>query len=74
MAELNMSKPTVVNGLKELEENNIIIKYQNVNDNRRHDYFINPITAWKGNSYTRDKQIKKIAGSNPGQLELFSEK
>jgi hypothetical protein len=74
MEELSMSKPTVVNALKELESNNIIIKYQNVNDNRRHDYFINPITAWKGNSYTRDKQIKKISGSNPNQLELFNAK
>jgi len=71
MEELVMSKPTVVNALKELETNNIIIKYQNMNDNRRHDYFINPITAWKGNSYTRDKQIKKIAGTNPDQLDMF---
>jgi hypothetical protein len=74
MEELVMSKPTVVNALKELETNNIIIKYQNVNDNRRHDYFINPITAWKGNSYTRDRQIKKIAGINPDQLDMFPDK
>ena len=74
MDELSMSKPTVINALKDLEVNNIIIKYQNINDNRRHDYFINPITAWKGNSYTWDKQKKKLAGSNPDQLELFSSK
>jgi hypothetical protein len=73
MEELNMSKPTVVNGLKDLESNNILIKFQNVNDNRRHDYFINPITAWKGNSFTRDKKIKQITKENPKQLNLFGE-
>lgn len=74
MEELKMSEPTVVNGLKELEVNNIIIKYQNTNDRRRHDYFINPTAAWKGNSYTRDKQIKKIKHDDPEQLNLFSTK
>lgn len=71
MEELNVSKPTVVNALKDLELNNIIIKYQNVSDNRRHDYFINPITAWKGNSFTRDKQIKQISINQSTQLDLF---
>ena len=74
MEELKMSEPTVVNGLKELEVNNIIIKYQNTKDRRRHDYFINPTAAWKGNSYTRDKQIKKIKHDDPEQLNLFSTK
>lgn len=73
MEELKMSKPTVVNALKDLEINNIIIKYQNVNDNRRHDYFINPVTAWKGNSYTWDQNKKKIAGTSPEQLTLFNQ-
>lgn len=73
MEELKMSKPTVVNALKDLEINNIIIKYQNVNDNRRHDYFINPVTAWKGNSYTWDQSKKKIAGISPEQLTLFNQ-
>jgi hypothetical protein len=74
MEELKMSEPTVVNGLKELEVNNIIIKFQNTKDRRRHDYFINPTAAWKGNSFTRDKQIKKITGENPNQLALFDTK
>jgi hypothetical protein len=72
MEELSVSKPTVVNALKDLEDNNILIKYQNVNDKRRHDYFINPITAWKGNSFTRQKQINKIKSEAPGQLNLFN--
>lgn len=72
MEELNVSKPTVVNALKDLEDSNILIKYQNVNDKRRHDYFINPITAWKGNSFTRQKQINKIKIEDPKQLDLFN--
>ena len=71
MEELSMSKPTVVNALKELEKNNILIKYQNVSDHRRHDYFINPITAWKGNSFTRKQQINKMSTENSKQLDLF---
>jgi hypothetical protein len=74
MEELNMSKPTVVNGLKELELSNILIKYQNINDNRRHDYFINPVTAWKGNSFTRNQKIKFLTSKDPKQLDLFVEK
>ena len=71
MDELSMSKPTVVNALKELESNNILIKYQNISDHRRHDYFINPITAWRGNSYTRQQQIKKMTSQDSKQLDLF---
>ena len=71
MEELKMSKPTVTSALNSLEENNIIIKYQNVNDKRRHDYFINPVSAWKGNSYTRNSKIKIIKEENPQQLDLF---
>jgi hypothetical protein len=71
--ELKMSKPTVCDGLALLEENNVLIKYQNVHDKRRHDYFINPVTAWKGNSFTRDKKLKVMASANTKQLELFGE-
>ena len=71
MEELNVSKPTVVNALKDLEYNNILIKYQNVNDKRRHDYFINPISAWKGKSPVRRNAIATIKNENPDQLELF---
>lgn len=71
--ELGMSKPTVCDGLKALEENNVLVKFQNVHDKRRHDYFINPVSAWKGNSYTRDKKLKTMATANTKQLELFGE-
>jgi hypothetical protein len=71
--ELGMSKPTVCDGLKALEENNVLVKYQNVHDKRRHDYFINPVSAWKGNSFTRDQKLKTMATANTKQLELFGE-
>lgn len=71
--ELKMSKPTVCDGLALLEENNVLIKYQNVHDKRRHDYFINPVSAWKGNSYTRKEKLKVMESANTNQLELFGE-
>lgn len=73
MEELLLSKPTVVNALKELEENNIIVKVVNVTDKRRHDYFINPLSAWKGNSFTRQKMIKSATLHDPKQLTMFTD-
>jgi predicted transcriptional regulator len=73
MEELNLSKPSVVNALKELEDNNIIMKVANVIDKRRNDYFINPLSAWKGNSFTRQKMIKTLTLHNPNQLSIFSD-
>jgi hypothetical protein len=67
------TKVVPIKGLKDLEKNNILVKYKNVNDARRHDYFINPITAWRGNSFTRNEAIKKIkSGDSPEQLDLFN--
>ena len=69
--ELNLkTKMTVVQALKELEDNNIIIKIENSQDRRRNDYFINPYTAWKGNSNTRKKMQKNLA-MHTSQLSLF---
>ena len=72
MEKLSLSKPTVVLALKELDENNIIKKFPNPIDHRRHDYFINPLSAWKGNSFTRKKMIQKITKEDPDQLSMFS--
>jgi len=69
--ELNMSERSVIRGLKEIEDCNIIIKYPHPTDRRRHDYFINPLGAWKGNSYARKKALKKLK-SNEKQLDLFN--
>jgi len=66
------SKMTIVSALKELQENNIIIKIENVTDRRRNDYFINPLSAWKGNSNTRKKMHRNLA-IHTNQLSLFPE-
>jgi len=66
--ELKYSERAVIRGLKELEDNNIIIKFPNPRDKRRHDYFINPVAVWKGNSYARKKVMAVL---DPDQLELF---
>lgn len=67
---LSMSKPTVTKALKELEKNNIIIKLKHPSDKRRHDYFINPMSSWKGNSYARQKMILTM---DKNQLSMFPE-
>lgn len=66
--ELDMTERTVISALKELEQNNVIVKFKHPSDKRRHDYFINPQAAWKGNSYTRKKVLTNI---DPDQLKLF---
>lgn len=68
---LNMSKRSVISALNELESNNIIIKIANPRDGRRHDYFLNPNTAWKGNGESREKAMSKLSKD---QLSLFGEK
>ena len=65
------SKATVINALKELVESNIIIKTDNLSDSRRNDYFINPHTAWKGNSEKWLSAKKKLKAENPAQTTLF---
>lgn len=71
--ELLMSKRAVIDGLNELEENNIIIKFKNGRDRRRHDYFINPTAAWRGNSVARKMFINKVNFEDPKQLKMWNE-
>jgi len=49
----------------------IIIRTKHPSDKRRNDYFINPVAAWRGNSYARKKIMSRI---DPSQLLLFGEK
>jgi hypothetical protein len=70
--ELNMTDRSIISALKELEDNNIIIKTPNLTDKRRHDYFINPTAAWKGNGHSRMNMMKKLQ-SNKNQISLFNE-
>jgi DNA-binding MarR family transcriptional regulator len=70
--ELSLTERSIITGLKELEVNNVILKFKHPIDKRRHDYFINPIAAWKGNSFTRKTTIRKVETETPGQLNLFN--
>lgn len=70
--ELKYPERTVIRALKQLQEYNIILKIQNVTDRRRNDYFINPLAAWKGNSWTRKKTTEKLNKLDPNQLNLFN--
>jgi DNA-binding transcriptional regulator GbsR (MarR family) len=67
---LEITERSVITALNELEGEKIIIKMKHGIDKRRNDYFINPLAAWKGNSYSRDKRIKTLV-QNKQQLELF---
>jgi hypothetical protein len=71
--DLNMSKKTIIVGLKELEDNNIIIKFKNTRDGRRNDYLINPTAAWRGNSVARNSMLKKVNFEDPKQLKMWKE-
>ena len=68
-----MSKKTIIVGLKELEDNNIIIKFKNTRDGRRNDYLINPTAAWRGNSVARNSMLKKVNFEDPKQLKMWKE-
>lgn len=68
--DLKMKERMVIYALKELTEHNIIIKTKYVTDRRRNDYFINPLAAWRGNSFTRKRSIKKLE-ENKNQLDIF---
>lgn len=65
---LKYTERSVIMALNELTDNNIVIKVKHPSDKRRHDYFINPIAAWRGNSYTRKKMIGSI---DTAQIALF---
>lgn len=65
--KLDLSKKTIVEGLKNLEQHGIIIKSKYENDNRGHEYTLNPYVAWKGDS-TKRTEKKKM---DKDQLALF---
>lgn len=71
MEETGLSIQTVKASIKQLKDKNIIISYDDVQDNRRNVYIINPNLAWRGTSMERVKTLKKIMGENPNQLTLF---
>lgn len=68
---LEITERSVITALRELEHEKIIIKLKHGIDKRRNDYFLNPLAAWKGNSFTREKRIKELM-KNDKQLALFA--
>jgi predicted transcriptional regulator len=66
---MNLSERTVKRSLDELWEKEVIVKNKDLNDKRRNVYYINPLTAWKGNVGDRTKSIKKLVNAN--QLKLL---
>lgn len=62
MSELmNLSRRSIIDAIKLLEVEGILVKIKNTMDLRRNDYFINPLVAWKGKSLERNKQISELA-------------
>ena len=72
-SELGKSTRSVLRALKELEDNQIIIRTAHPSDKRRNDYFINPTAAWRGNSFTRKKMMDAVQrqAGNSEQLKMF---
>lgn len=71
--KLSMSERSVISALNELEDNGVIAKVKSGTDRRRNDYFINPMSAWKGNSTARKMKLDIIEDEDPNQLHLFGE-
>lgn len=72
--QLELTERSVISAISELVENKIILKFPHPSDKRRHDYFINPMAAWKGNSYARKTKIKAILkDKNQTELTLFND-
>lgn len=70
--ELCISLSATEKGLKELKDNGVIVKVKHISDNRRNEYFINPMTAWKGKMLNRKIALSKLQ-KNENQLHLFGE-
>ena len=67
--ELKISERTVIRAFNELIKYNVVNKFKNKADRRINDYFINPVAAWKGNSYARKQFMSKMEDKK--QLSLF---
>jgi predicted transcriptional regulator len=67
--ELNVSEISIQRAMNELVKYNVINKFKNTGDRRRNDYFINPVAAWRGNSFARQKFMEQMEDKK--QLSLF---
>ena len=68
---LSITERSVMSAIKELKENNIVIITPHPSDKRRNDYFINPLAAWKGNSYTRRNTLQKLGRTQINMFENY---
>lgn len=71
--ETGIKRRTVVSALNELASNGIIIKAKNKQDKRLVDYFLNPMSAWKGKTLNRKIALQKAFHEDKNQLHLFGE-
>lgn len=71
--DIGMSLSSTERGIKELVDNGIIIKGKHPSDKRRNDYFINPMSAWKGKTLNRKIALQKLNVEQNNQLHLFGE-
>ena len=54
------SKKTIVDGIKELMNYNIILVLEDLDDKRRNVYYLNPMQSWKGKVAKRIQTIKRM--------------
>jgi hypothetical protein len=66
--QIGMTERTVRSAISELERANIINKVPYLKDKRRNEYFLNPLTSWKGTAEARNAFIQE---SDPNQLTIF---
>ena len=71
--EMGVSLSSIERGIRELEKNGIIYKSKHLSDKRRNDYFLNPLTAWKGKILNRKIALEKLSKEPDNQLHMFGE-
>jgi predicted transcriptional regulator len=69
---LKISEVSVKRATKWLCQQNILIKMEHTTDKRRLDYYVNPLSMWRGSAINRDKHLDKIRKhKDKMQLNLF---
>ena len=67
MEDLLLAKSTVIIAMEQLVKIQVVIKVKDMDDKRHNIYYINPVHAWKGRIYKRQRQIRE---KNKNQLVL----
>ena len=66
--KLEISMRSVSYAIRELKKHNVILQTKYLADRRRNEYYLNPLSSWKGNSKSRKKMLQIIPSN---QLSLF---